>query len=97
MNFIEHLLELEDAAQWAGDVPHLDREVVVSHLPFQLLTKSSGSLQHIHEGTRAEVHWQRRAPSFGILTVSLHETLSDGTLWSYTIAYTVLTPVTPTT
>lgn len=90
MNFIEHLLELEDAAQWAGEIPHLSREAVVSHLPFQLLTKHIGELRHIHAGTRAEVKWEKRTPEYGHLTVTLHETLTDATLWSYTITYTVL-------
>lgn len=92
MTFIEHLLELEDSAQWAGDVPHLSREAVVSHLPYQLLTKPVGRLSHIHLGTRAEVVWEKRTTEYGYLSVSLFETLEDGTLWSYTIRYTVLTP-----
>jgi hypothetical protein len=89
-------LNLEDAAHWAGDVPHLSRAQAVTYLPFQLLTKHFGTLTEISHGVRTVVKWERRSNEYGYLTTHIATTLEDGTLWEYHIRYTVLlTPTQP--
>ena len=95
MSLLSSLLDLEDAATYNGDTPYLTREQVTSVLPFQLFTKSLGQLRTIEQGTRAEVKWEARR-GYGYLTVTIFETLSDGTLWTYPIRYTVTHTTTPT-
>ena len=88
MSLLTALLDLEDAATYDGDTPYLTRDQVTSVLPFQLFTKTLGQLRTIEQGTRAEVKWEARR-GYGYLTVTIFETLTDGTLWTYSIRYTV--------